>query len=326
MTVSLALRDSREVSQATKARIKALSEEMGYRPNPLVSALVSQRKGPHGAETLAVLSKFDKPISQWKKREPFYSDLFKGIVDRADEFGFRAEEFPVWGPDRPTGERLTRILLARGIRGVILFPGGGLDRHFPELDWKHFAVVASAFHASNMLVHRTASNYAWAMEESLHEAERRGYTRIGLAMNGLRDPNTQYALSGRFLSWQIAQPIRDRVPLVKGKGATITIEEFGAWVRQHGPDLVLSLDLPVDKWLRRLGYRIPDDIGCAFLAIHGQVNVAGIDQRSYNVGRTTVTVLTRELFQNHYGLPEIPEITLINGLWREEATVRQVLS
>lgn len=322
MTVSLALRDSREVSETTKVRIKALCREMGYRPNPLVSALISQRKGPHGAETLALLSKFDEPIALWKKHEPFYSDLFKGINDRAEELGFRVEEFPVWGKERISGERLTRILSTRGIRGVLLFPGGGLDRDFPELEWKNFAVVASAFHAKAMSVHRTASNYGWAMEESLLELERRGYRRIGLAMNSHLDPSTQFALSGRYLSWQIGLSAKSRVPLIKGTGARTTFDEFAAWVQQSKPDAILSLEVPVDTWLPRLGFSIPDDIGCAFLAIHGRTDVSGIDQRSYDVGRTTVTVLARELFLNHYGLPEIPEVTLINGVWVEGNTTR----
>jgi LacI family transcriptional regulator len=324
MTVSLALRDSREVSEATKIRIKALCKEMGYRPNPLVSALISQRKGPHGAETLAVLSKFDKPITQWKEPEPFYSDLYRGIVDRAEELGFRVEEFPVWGPERLTGDRLTRILSTRGIRGVVLFPGGGLDRNFPELDWKRFAVVASAFHAKSMAVHRTSSNYAWAMEETLRQAQLRGYRRIGLAMNSRRDPATRYALSGGYLSWQVVQSARDRVPLIKGDSPAIKFEEFAQWVTRHKPDLVLGLELPVDKWLSRMGLKDPDAIGCTFLALRGATGVAGIDQRSYDVGRTTVTVLARELFLNHYGLPEIPEVTLINGVWREGRTIRKV--
>jgi LacI family transcriptional regulator len=45
MTVSLALRGSREVSAATRKRIRALAESMGYRPNPMVSALMQQVAG-----------------------------------------------------------------------------------------------------------------------------------------------------------------------------------------------------------------------------------------------------------------------------------------
>jgi len=44
MTMSLALRDSPVISELTRRRIRAIAEELDYRPDPLVSALMRQRR------------------------------------------------------------------------------------------------------------------------------------------------------------------------------------------------------------------------------------------------------------------------------------------
>ena len=46
MAVSLALRNSPKISTVTIARIRKVAEEVGYRPNPMVSALMTQLR--HG--------------------------------------------------------------------------------------------------------------------------------------------------------------------------------------------------------------------------------------------------------------------------------------
>lgn len=48
-TVSLALRDSPEISAQTKARVLAAVQELGYRPNPYVQSLMRTRRRGRGA-------------------------------------------------------------------------------------------------------------------------------------------------------------------------------------------------------------------------------------------------------------------------------------
>lgn len=44
MTVSRALRNQPSSASATRQRIQQIAERLGYRPNPLVSALMSYRR------------------------------------------------------------------------------------------------------------------------------------------------------------------------------------------------------------------------------------------------------------------------------------------
>ena len=60
MTVSLALRNSRELPAATRIRIRRTAETMGYRPDPRVRAWLESRREPgvqHG-EVLAYLNSY----------------------------------------------------------------------------------------------------------------------------------------------------------------------------------------------------------------------------------------------------------------------------
>jgi DNA-binding LacI/PurR family transcriptional regulator len=322
MTVSLALRGSPRVSAARRAAICQLAREHGYSPNPLVSALVAQRRHPKSeAGTIALLTKFDKPVRSWQSRQPFYSDLLDGIDARARELGFKIEEFPTHIPNAPSGKQLTRILRTRRITAVLLFPGAGLNREFPELDWSHFCTVAAAFNARRMQVHRTASDYLHGMEICLAELTGRGYRRVGLAMTAKLDPNSRFMLSGHYLAWQQSLPLNNRVPLVPGEGDEPSRIEFENWVRREKPDCVMTLNAQVEEWLAAMGVEIPRQVACVSLALRGRTDMAGLDQQTAKVGCASVNLLARELYLNHFGLPDVPEVLLVSPVWREGPTV-----
>jgi DNA-binding LacI/PurR family transcriptional regulator len=89
MTVSLALRGSREVSAATRKRIQELAESMGYRPNPMVSALMQQvaagRRVGDG-EKIAMIST-DRELEGWKGNF-WLGGVVGGAAEQARELGF----------------------------------------------------------------------------------------------------------------------------------------------------------------------------------------------------------------------------------------------
>lgn len=328
MTVSFALRDSQQVSAETRERIQGLAAKHGYRKSPFISALMAKRRSPRSrqsgsGEVIALLTKFDVPLKKWKERDPFFSPLFEGMRERAQELGFRLEEFPVFGEGAPDGRQLTRILLARGIRGVILMPGGGLLRGFPDFDSSRFTIVAAAFHAQQMLVHRTASDYVAGMELCLAQAQARGYRRIGLAVDQVLDPQVRYAFSGRFLVWQYLQATRWRVPFAGGRDGIISRESFLSWYHRYRPECIISPRYSVLDWLHEAGVRVPDDVGCMFLPVRETPGICGVDMQTPAVGRASVNLLTRELFLNHIGPSDTPEVVLVGCRWQEGGTLRE---
>ncbi|HKB91149.1 MAG TPA: LacI family DNA-binding transcriptional regulator, partial [Opitutaceae bacterium] len=71
--VSLALRNDPSVSVATRTRIQKLANDLGYKPNALVSALMRQVQSKSrivAQETIAYLSA-DRTADRWKRDPAF---------------------------------------------------------------------------------------------------------------------------------------------------------------------------------------------------------------------------------------------------------------
>lgn len=81
VTVSLALRDSHRVSDATKRKIKSVAEELGYRPNPLACGLV-------GAKTKTIAFVFNFP-SEDMGHDISYMELFHVISQEASRQNYK---------------------------------------------------------------------------------------------------------------------------------------------------------------------------------------------------------------------------------------------
>ncbi|MBC8041732.1 MAG: LacI family DNA-binding transcriptional regulator, partial [Opitutaceae bacterium] len=308
-TVSLALRGSHRISVEMREKIQKLADTHGYRPNPMVSALISSRRKSAAPPTIACLTKFKPPFQSISKRPRFCVQLLAGMTEKAAALGFRIEEFPTTGSDASEGARLTRSLLTRGIRGVILVPSCDLGVPFPDLDWSHFAVVAAGFHARQWPVHRTTTDQGRGIEQCLQTLSARGYRRIGLAMTRTLDPRWNYAASGRFFAWQALQPKRRRLPLIPSDGENATHEEFTAWVLHHRPDAVLlHLDAMIDQ-LAIINTRHRLNVVPIVIGATSHDDVAGVVPNPEELGRTSVSVLVRELYMNHYGIPDVPEVT-----------------
>src|SRR4051794_29993861 len=93
-TVSLALRNHSSIPPATRTRIQTIAEELGYRPNPLVSALMSYQRArqPNRPRdlTLAMVINFSRR-GEWKNY--LSEDLLSQAAGRAQQLGFVLEEF-----------------------------------------------------------------------------------------------------------------------------------------------------------------------------------------------------------------------------------------
>ncbi|MBC2600197.1 LacI family DNA-binding transcriptional regulator [Puniceicoccus vermicola] len=326
MTVSYALRDSPKISRETRQRIQELALKHGYRKHPYISALMAtrQKKGKLGGEVIAVLTKEDQAISSSEVRLPFYSDLYDGMKERAAELGYQLEEFATASENALDGPRLTSVLHSRGIRGVVLMPGGSLKRSFPKIDPTHFSLTAAGFHAQDLAIHRTATDYGAGFRLCLEEMKRRGYRRIGFPINKKLDPQLRYSVSGRFLAWQTGIPRKDRIPFIRDDSVTTEKGPFLEWFHKYKPDCILAPRISILYWLREEGLRIPEDVGCCFIPTRDNAELSGFDTHSWQVGRTTVNLLTRELLLNHQGLPDTPEILLVSGRWQEGQTLRPV--
>ena len=322
-TVSLALRDSPRISEKTRSHIQRLAQETGYRPNPLISALVSTRSKA-SEQTIALLTKFPVPFSELRDYGRFEAELHRGIKEKASELGFRVEEFPTAVPGAPDAERLTGILRARGILGVLLFPSGDIEVGFPALEWKHFAVVAAGFHANQWPMHRTALDQGRSIEQCLTRLTELGFKRIGFGLTRQLDPRWNYAASGRFLVWQMVQPVKNRVPLVSGPNEFPDKDHFEKWLVRHRPEAVILKSTGYIAGVMAVNAKHGLNILPVVITATPDERLAGAPARPDLLGRASISVLARELYLNHFGIPEAPEVTLVSAKWQDGPLAERV--
>lgn len=105
-TVSRVVNNQGEISQATRQRVQAAIEQLGYRPNILARSLVSQR-----SNTLAVVA--------WGIDYFGPSRTVVGIEKKSDELGYSLFLSLMARPDDPNVERVLDGLVARRVDGII---------------------------------------------------------------------------------------------------------------------------------------------------------------------------------------------------------------
>lgn len=319
MTVSLAMRNSADVSAALGVRIRAVAKEMGYRPNPLVSALMAQRavrRSPGAIYPLALINSA-RNESTIRKTE-FYGAMISGIEERCSELGFHAEMFPLQSDSEVSSDRLHRILRARGIRGAIVLP---VQSDCPILDfpWEHYSSSTLGHALHHPSLNRAASDQymnAWTALEAL---ETLGYRRPGLLLGQDVNVRTNYLYVAAFLAFQRYRPKIASIPPCHHSFATQS-ESIAAWLKRHRPDVLLSVgDLRTE--IANLGYAVPDDISFINLNLtESQQEISGIDPQMRLVGRASVDLVVALMHRNESGPPQHPRTTLVAGRWNVGTT------
>lgn len=322
--VSRALRNHPGIPASTRERVKKIARELGYYPNPMISALMASLRGNVEADGSSVIAYLTghSPRETWM-RLPATRQNFIGARHRASELGFRLEEFSVAEPGM-TGERITRILHTRTIRGLILAPMASPDFEL-SLDWNLFAVSAIGYTVAREGLHRVRTNHFQGMTLALQQLKALGYRRPGLFLTENLDLRVSHRWAAAFVYFQQSElKAPQRVPMML-EGIEMERAAFHDWFSCHRPDVVLSLgDLPYD-WLREANFRIPEDVGYATLSHPGGTSpLSGVNQQSQGVGALAVDLVSEQLYRNEFGLHRQPKIVVIDGKWVPGETVRRV--
>lgn len=93
-TVSLSLRNHPSIPISTRERIRRLAEQLGYRPNVLISALMSQVRLKVRNSSLEVIAFLTGGASanDWQEHSASVG-FYEGAQHRAQELGMRVEPF-----------------------------------------------------------------------------------------------------------------------------------------------------------------------------------------------------------------------------------------
>lgn len=323
-TVSRALRNDSRISLEVRERIQAAARKMGYVPDPALRALADYRAIQHRRDfhgLLAWLTNFPTRDG-WRVHEKI--GYFSGATQRAAELGYKFEVFWLREPD-VSPKRLRQILLARGIRGILLPPQeiGGVKL---ELQLDGLASVSFGHTLLKPALHVVHHHHYRSMQLLLRQLTMLGYRRPGLALTGTVHHNidgawtSAYFLNGYNQSGVLDSPTL-APPLINDAWRA---KELLAWWRQYQPDVVISNLGEALAWLREGGVRVPDDCGFVMPAHHtGHPDCAGIDENNTAVGGAAVDLLVSSIEHGELGIPAHPKSLLVEGTWSPGATVRR---
>jgi len=322
-TVSLALRNHPRIPETTREKIRSVAGGLGYKPNPAVSAWMAHRRRlspAQGGSCIAFINLW-QDHSAWEN-SPWFTRYVRGACQRAVELGYGFEELRLHAPGM-NGKRISSILKARGIRGVIV---GSVpeDAGPPELNWSHFAAVAQSNSLVSPELSRSVSDYAHAMRTVTGNLTALGYRRIGYASPRTVEERTDFLHLGAFLAYQNGIPKVNRIPVIDW--VADPDDKLEKWISRHRPDAIVSHDLDMERILKRIGLNVPGDIGVAALCLHPRkgCDIAGYDQNLERCGEVAVDLLVGRLNRNETGPPGRPVITMTRGTWRTGRTVRDI--
>lgn len=321
-TVSLSLRNHPSIPEQTRTRVRHLADELGYRSNVLVSALMSQvrLKQHKGAPEVVGFLTGGPSADDWKNHSAS-EGFYEGARKRAQQLGMRVE--PFWlGPGGAAAAATCRMLAARAIRGNLISP-------FPvpvydyELDWSHLICVGLGYVFNHHNMHRATHNHFRGVFLAYGELVRRGYTRIGLMLDRDENSRVNYSWLGGYLAAQNTAGLAPLPPLLtQGPDDPKRVR---AWLRRARPDVVIGFGPRQLLALSQLGLKIPQDIAFAALDVdqtrlaHVE-QVTGINQNLSLIGATAIDILASQLYHNEQGLPQRPVHSMIEGYWVDGRT------
>jgi DNA-binding LacI/PurR family transcriptional regulator len=198
-TVSLALRNSDRISASTRSRIRDLAKARGYRPDPTVNQLMKHLRTRRQARVQAT---FACLLPNVPATDPSWIDylgpLMRGIASRAATLGYAIDRIIPEQFESP--RHLQRLLVSRGITGMIHLPVATPGPLRYQLDWERFSVVAATSSITQPLFHAVHPNHFDSMFRACETLLAMRYRRIGLALHSALDQRVHHRWTAA-LAW-----------------------------------------------------------------------------------------------------------------------------
>ncbi|HEY9249805.1 MAG TPA: LacI family DNA-binding transcriptional regulator [Rariglobus sp.] len=323
ITVSRALSNSPLVTVETRERVLAAAKKMGYQANPYVTALMANiRSGrpPADQGCLALLS--DIPSKERMFSHSVFRTWWEYLEKRANLRGYRVELFLTGAPGM-SGEKINRILIERGIRGVII--GNCSNKFFAAnrdvFDWDRYACATPMEDYNTYGIDCVCTDCYRNTALAFQRTFTRGYRRIGLVL-----PKTVVSGTyvkewlGAYLACQQWVPPRQRLAPFLGSPNEATLDEFAAWHRRWKPDVLLCLWGEEIKWTKAMGLSF-DELAIVCINRPADSVFSGVEENNERVGEMLCDAVVNQLTHNEHGFPAHSRTLHIKGTWREGQTL-----
>jgi len=323
-TVSLSLRHSPEIPAATRDRVLEVARQQGYTLNPVVSHLMAElrKSRTRGSQhTIGLLNAYRTRDAF--RGHPTIPAYVEGCRRRAQAQGYGIDRFWLHDPELD-GPRLNRILLARGIRGLVVV--GTMDENqlpdrFADI-WAEHACIVTGVRTRKPRLSFCCVDHHGLVLEAVEQAIALGYRRPALVIPERIDRLVERRFSSGMWVGQQQLPAAQRVPaffeIEKARGDPA---RFHRWFDRAKPDVIFTLYHVVKEWIESRGLQVPRDVGLIQLERRGADDWAGMDQHNDLTGEAAVDMVISQLHNNELGIPAQPRATLIEASWVPGKTV-----
>jgi LacI family transcriptional regulator len=314
-TVSKALREDPTIPVSRRREIQNLAQKLGYRPNPMVAALMARlhgtrrRNDPHHIAWLDLW-----PDEYQAAGASDFKLMLRGARERAGDLGYQIEVHHV-GRERTSASRLHQILTSRSQWGLII-PPVPLDAMSYPLDLQGLTAVTIGTSLHEPVMHRVAANLYQGCHLACAKLREKGFHRIGLVLSPPMIERVEGRWLGAYLEKQYRWPREDRLsPLLISQHQR---SEFDNWLRREKPDVILIAETYVEEWIgARKNSKLRPAIAWLRMLENMKKNVMAIDTRPENMGAAAVELVVGQIHRNERGSPQIPHTLLLDGVWSE---------
>lgn len=309
-TVSMALRNDPQISSARREEIHTVAEELGYRPNALISSLMSHirqaKPPPRRTGLLYLVSGPNASPGPWTGH-PFEM-YFRGAAEQAARHGFHLEPFWIREPGL-TEARIEKILWARRIPGIIVGPRQD-SLPLPRLPWERLATVLIGYSFAEPHLDRVLANFYNATRLAMAFLKRELYPPVRLILPETHDRNVLHLWKASYLQERLQQRHFQAPLVVRAPGRAVE------WVRRNPGCTVLGTNL-VLSWLRDARLREHVHYRFVSLNVEGQPELTGVLEPSLAIGVEAANLTISRILLNCTGIPANPHVTLIDPTWQQ---------
>lgn len=322
-TVSLALRNHPSLPEATRARIRAIADDMGYRPDPVLSALnayKTSRKREVATAKIAVVTNIPD-LGDPSFDLDFFSRTLMGARRKAQGHGYDLDLFNM-AEQSLSSQRLETVLRTRNIQGVIL--AYFRDNTLIEFDWSEFSAIKIEDLPRDQKLNVVRTSQLQAAELALTTLKAKGYRRVASMLNTESDQKLGNYYSAGIKAFNDVFEPADRIAPLYFSDFEELERSLPGYLEEARPDAIVSdwNDAIIDL-LRRHGRSVPEDVGFASLSLpregHG---MSGVLPAYEKVGELAVDFVAQMLRGNERGLPDRPFHAFVDGAWVDGATLK----